>query len=119
MKAETTLRPLFPAWASTAHEVHPAALTGGAEHLGDCRIDALVRVRDHQFDAAQTTPCQLAQELGPDRFRLGSACFHSQKLPATIGVDADRDDDGDGQQAIVAPLVRATLVARPPRLTFG
>jgi hypothetical protein len=31
-----------------AHEVHAAALPGGAQHLGDGGLDALMGVRDHQ-----------------------------------------------------------------------
>jgi hypothetical protein len=34
-----------------AHEVHPAAQPGGAEHPRDGRLDALVRVGDHQLHA--------------------------------------------------------------------
>src|SRR5512132_2902238 len=33
-----------------AHEVHPAALPGGAEHAGDRGLDALVRIRDDELD---------------------------------------------------------------------
>jgi hypothetical protein len=53
-----------------AHRMHPAALPGGAQHLGDRRLQADMRVRDHQLDAAQTAPHQAAQELGPEGFRF-------------------------------------------------
>jgi hypothetical protein len=54
MKAETTRRPLLPACARAfAHEVHAAALPGRGEDLRDGGLDALVRVGDHQLDAAQ------------------------------------------------------------------
>jgi hypothetical protein len=47
------------------HEVDAAALPGGAEHLGDGRLQALMRVGDDEFDAAKAAPGELAQELRP------------------------------------------------------
>ena len=94
-----------------------AALPGGAETLRDGGLDALVGSRDHQLHPAQTPPRQLAKELGPDRLGLGSACFQTRNLPPPVGVHPDGGDDGDGELAIVAPLVRATMAARPPRRT--
>ena len=86
-----------------AHEVDAAPLPGGAEHLRNSGLDALVRVGDHQFDAPQTAPGELAQEFRPDRLGLGSAYFHAQNLAATIRVDAHGDDDRDGHDAAAAP----------------
>ncbi len=42
-----------------AHEVHPAALPGGVQDLGDGCLQALMRVRDDQLDAAQTARASL------------------------------------------------------------
>jgi len=62
-----------------------------------------MRVGDHQLDTAQAPPCELAQELGPDRLGFGSAYFHSQNFAATIRVHPDRDDDGDRDDAPATP----------------
>ena len=48
--------------------LNPTALPGRIEALGDRSLDALVRIRDDQLDAAQATPCQLAQGLRLVRF---------------------------------------------------
>ena len=37
-----------------AHEVHAAALPGGAEHLRDRRLDALVSIGDDELHSSQT-----------------------------------------------------------------
>ncbi len=39
-----------------AHEVHAAALPGGAEHLGGGGFEAFVSVRDDELDPAQPAP---------------------------------------------------------------
>ena len=49
-----------------AHEVHATALPCGVQHFGDGRLDAFMGIRDHQLDAAQTAPGELAQELRPE-----------------------------------------------------
>jgi hypothetical protein len=51
-----------------AGEVHAAALPGGIEHAGDRRLDAFVCIRDDELDAAQATPRERAQEVGPEYF---------------------------------------------------
>ena len=53
-----------------AHEVHAAALPGGVQHLGDRGLQPFMGVRDHQLDAAQAAPGELAQELGPEGLGL-------------------------------------------------
>ncbi len=70
--------------------------------LGDGSLDALVRVGDHELDAAQAAPPQLAQELGPEGLGLGGADVHAQHLAPPVGIDADRDDHGDRDDAVVA-----------------
>ena len=75
-----------------AHEVHAAALPGGAQHFGDGRLDALVGVGDHQLDAAQAAPRELAQELGPEGLGLRRADIHAEHFAPPVAVDADGDD---------------------------
>ena len=84
-----------------AHEVDAAALPGGVEHLGDGGLDAFVGVGDHQLDAAQAAAGELAQEVGPERLGLGGADVHAEHLAPAVGVDADRDDHRDRDDAPV------------------
>ena len=84
-----------------AHKMHPAALPRRAKHLGDCRLDALMRVADHQLDPAQPAARELAQELRPERLRLGRADIEAQNLAADIAVDTDGNDGGDRDDPIV------------------
>lgn len=59
------------------HEVHPAALPGGGQHLRDSGLDALMTVGDDELDPAQPAPGQLAQEGGPEGLGLGGANIHA------------------------------------------
>lgn len=103
MKAKTTRRPCLPAWAQrVAHEVHPAALPGRAQHLGYGRFQSLTSVRDDELDAAQAAPRELAQEVGPEGLRFGRADRKAQHLAPAVAVDTDRDDHGDRDDAPVA-----------------
>ena len=55
-----------------AHEVHPAALPGGAgEHRGNGVDEAGVGVRDHQRDPGEPSGDEAAQERRPARAVLG------------------------------------------------
>src|SRR5215469_10972367 len=65
MKAETTRALLAGMGQHIAHEVHPAALPGGVQDLGDGSLQALMGIRDNQLDATQTAPGELAQKVGP------------------------------------------------------
>jgi hypothetical protein len=56
-----------------AHEVHAATLPGGMQHLGNRRLEPLMRIRDHQLDAAQAAPGQRTQKLGPEGLGLRGA----------------------------------------------
>ena len=56
-----------------AEEVDGAALPGAAEHLGDRLLQALVGVGDDELHAGQAALDQRAQELAPERLRLGLA----------------------------------------------
>ena len=75
-----------------AHEVHATPLPGRAEHARDSGLDAFVGVGDHQLHSAQAAPGQLAQELDPERGRLGDADVHAQHLAPAITVDPHGDD---------------------------
>src|SRR6267143_2047204 len=59
-----------------AHEVHPATLPGGVQDFGNRRLEPLMRIRDHQLDAAQAAPGQRAQKLDPEGLSLGGTLLH-------------------------------------------
>ena len=100
MKAETTRRPLLPAWARALRMKWTRQRCQVAvKHLGDGGLDALVGVGDDQLDAAQAAPGELAQEGRPEGLGLGGADIHAQHLAPAVGVDADGDDDGDRDDA--------------------
>ena len=69
------------------------------EDLGDRGLQPLVRVGDHQLDAAQTTAGELAQELGPEGLGLRRADVQPEHFAAAVAVDAHGDDDGDRDDA--------------------
>jgi hypothetical protein len=58
-----------------------------------------VAVGDHQLDTAQAAAGELSQESGPERLGLRSADVHAEHLAAPVAIDADRDDDGDRDDA--------------------
>ena len=102
MKAETTRRPLLPAWASalrmkwTRQRCQVALSTlATAALMPSCASEI------DQLDAAQAAAAQLAQEVGPEGLGLGRADVHAQHLAPAVGVDADRDDHGDRDDAAV------------------
>jgi hypothetical protein len=82
-----------------AHQMHAAALPGGMQHPGDCGLQSFMGIGDHQLHAAQATARELAQELGPEGLGLGGTDVHTKDLAPAIAVDADRDDDGDRDDA--------------------
>jgi hypothetical protein len=105
-----------------AHEVHAAALPARAEHFGDGDLDTLMRVRDHQLDAAQPTPRQLAEEVRPKSLGLRCADRQAQHLAPTGTVDANRDDHRYRDDAAVVthlqvgriqPHIRPVALERP------
>ena len=49
-----------------AHEVDAAALDGSTQHFGGCGLQALMFIRDDQFDTAKATVGQSAQEFIPE-----------------------------------------------------
>jgi hypothetical protein len=46
--------------------MHAAALPGGVQNLGDGGFEAFMCVGDNKLYAAQTTPSQAAQKVGPE-----------------------------------------------------
>ncbi len=78
-------------------------LPGGAEHLGDGRLQSLMCVGDDQLDAAQAAPGQTAQELGPERLGLAVADGHAEHFAPAIGVDGDSDDHRHRDYMMVTP----------------
>jgi hypothetical protein len=65
------------------------------QHLGNRRFEPLMRIRDHQLDAAQPAPGQRTQKLDPEGLGLGGANRHAQHLTPAVAVDGDSDDDRD------------------------
>lgn len=59
-------------------------------------------VGDHELHATETTMAQAAQELAPERFGFAIASGHAEHLAAPVRVDADRDDHGDRDDAMIA-----------------
>jgi hypothetical protein len=85
-----------------AHKVYAATRPGGVQYFGS-RLEPLMRIRDHQLDAAHAAPCQRAQKLGPEGFGLRGADRDAQDLAPAVAVDGDGDDDSDRDNA---PLAR-------------
>jgi hypothetical protein len=57
-------------------------------------------VGDYRLDAAQAAPRQLPEEGRPEGFGLGGADIQCEHLtPAVCGIDADRNDDSDRDDA--------------------
>jgi hypothetical protein len=101
MKAETTRRPASAGGGQdVAHEVEAAALPRRGEDLGHRCLDALMPIGDDQLDAAQAAAGELAQEAGPEGLGLGGTDIETHNLAPAIGIDADRHDHGDRQDAI-------------------
>src|SRR5712675_826568 len=84
-----------------AHKVHAATLPGGVQYFDNRRLEPLMRLRDHQLDAAHAAPCQRAQKLGPEGFGLGGADRDAQHLAPAVAVDGDGDDDSDRDNATI------------------
>ena len=102
MKAETTRRPLLPAWASALRMKWTRQRCQVAlQHLGDGGLEPFMGVGDDQLDAAQAAPAQLAQELGPEGLGLRGADLHAEHLAPAVAVDADGDDRGNRDDAAV------------------
>lgn len=73
------------------HPVNPAPLPGRIEYPADRRLQAGVRIRDHQLQPAQPPGFQAAQKLGPERFCLGRADGQADDLAPPIRVHRDSD----------------------------
>ena len=86
-----------------AHEMHPAALPGRVQHLGDGRLQAIMGVGDDQLHAPQAAVAQTAQKLRSERLGFAVPGGHAEHLAAAVGVDAHRDNDGNRDDALVTP----------------
>src|SRR5262245_11669733 len=71
---------------------HAAALPCGMQHLGHSCLDAFMGIGDHQLNAAQAPPSELAQELRPEGLGFGWSDVHAKHFAPAVAVDADRDD---------------------------
>ena len=60
-------------------------------------------IRHHEPHAAKAAPGEAAQELDPERLSLAVTDGHAQHFAPAVGVDAHRDDHGDGDDLVVAP----------------
>ena len=89
-----------------AHEVDAAALPGGAQHLGDRGLDALMGVGDDQLDAAQAAP---GRACAGRPSRTVSASEVPISMPST-----------SRRPSLLTPtaMMTATETMRPPRRTF-
>jgi hypothetical protein len=87
-------------------KMHPAALPGRAQDLADRRLDAFVRIRDHQLHAAQSAPGQLARG---NSVQIGSASDVPISRPRT-----------SLRPSVFTPtaIMTATEPMRPPRRTL-
>jgi hypothetical protein len=73
-----------------------------------------VVIGDDQLDAPEAAPGELPEEVGPEEpapdlirgLGLRRADVHAEHLPASVGVDADRDDHGDRDDAAILPHPR-------------
>lgn len=75
-----------------AGEVHPTALPGGMEQLGDGRLEPVMGIRDHQLDGPQAALPKLAREGSPKCLRFRAADIHraSGPIPRRDVSKADR-----------------------------
>ncbi len=88
--------------------VHAAALLGSARHAADRRLEALVRVRDHQLDPAQAAACQALEERRPEGLRLARADVQPHDLAPALGVGRHGDYGCHGDDA---PRARSARLA--------
>ena len=88
---------------AVAHEVHDAALPGGAlEDLADRAHQARVGVGDHEPHAGHAARPHRAQEAQPRVVGLGVHHGHAKHAPPAALVAADGGDHGRGGHAALA-----------------
>ena len=104
-----------------AHPMHAAALPSCAEHAGDGVAQAVVRIRDHQFDTLETALDQALEESGPERLGFGWAETQADDLAPSFGRDrhgdyrCNRDDTAaiaDFEVGGIEPEIRPLPVDR-------
>src|SRR4051794_19085717 len=86
------------------------------------RLSSFMRIGDHQLHATQPATSKRAQELDPEGLGFGSSDVHAEDFASAIVVDADRDDDGDRDDAAglthlyisgIEPDIRPIAFQRP------
>src|SRR5271170_7026070 len=82
-----------------AHEVHAATLPARANDALGGGFQPLVRVGDHQLDAAQATLRQALQEAGPEGLGFRRANAEPDDLAPSFGVGGHSDYRGDRDDA--------------------
>ena len=87
------------------------------QHPGDRGFQPFMSIGDHQLHATQPATSKLAQELDPERLGFGSSDFHAEDFASAIVVDADRDHDGDRDDA--AGLTHLYISGIDPRTGSG
>ena len=102
MKAATTRRPFLPAWASALR----AKCTRQRCQLARSTLATAALRPSWASETTSLTPRrpaagQLAQEGRPEGFRFGRPDVHAEHFAAAVAVDADRDDDGGGDNTTV------------------
>jgi len=88
---------------SVAHEVHSTALPRRGKDLRDRRLEAEMRIRNHEFHATESAPREIAQELQPERFGFARANCNTKDFPYTVNVYRDGDYHRDGYYAAGLP----------------
>lgn len=104
------------------HPMNSAPLEGGVEHAPGGGAQALVVIGDDELHAAQAAIGERAEEVGPERLRLGRPGGDAQHLALAVLVDRDGDYRGtaddpaavaDLQVGGVKPEIRPAPFERP------
>ena len=99
----------WPTRCVPQHEVHAAALPGGAEkHLLDRLFQPRMRVTDHQPHATQPPRHQALQERAPKHHGLAAGDIHAQHFTDPVRTHPGGDHD---RHRLHAPVLTHILVA--------
>src|ERR1051326_2930371 len=86
------------------HEMGPAALpTRTLEHGCDRGFQPLMRITGDEFDAAQSTRHQAAQEGVPECAVFTGSHIEPEYFTLAVPVDTDGDDDRHADDAVLLP----------------
>ena len=100
-----------------AHEMYTAGLPSGVEHPGDRGLEAFMRIRDHELDAAQSTAGKLTQEGSAERLGLRGADIEPENLAPAIAIDPDGHYYSNRDDA--APLAQLNVGRVDPEVGPG